>query len=280
MKTVNSAFFNRLQGNDISGLCEMVELYTPAGALYWTTCNAPVVNSGHTYDPFPGTSDQGMEEDTNLTIGTQGFTVANTGMLATLMAANVLDVASIYVFRTFADTPGLGNVAVFRGMLGDFSYNRLSVSGTVRSPLQMASADWPYYTYMDTCVWRFGGPGCGVNTSSITIVCSSFNASSSTAVNLVATSGTFTRSYAPGQLERGRVTILTGSNSGQVRTVRLSSGDVLGLSHSLPYAPQSGDVWSVYPGCRKRFVTDCVSKYNNAERFFGAPWMPLQEQAF
>jgi hypothetical protein len=65
-----------------------------------------------------------------------------------------------------------------------------------------------------------------------------------------------------------------------VRTIRTQTGDLMGLSYSLPYPINSGDTFSVYPGCRKRFEADCVSKYNNSSAYLGFPWMPKPEHAF
>lgn len=278
MRSVSSAFWAAMQ-TDALVMCELIDLTTRNNTYRWCTNNQPIVSSGYTFDPFPGGSEQGAEESTTLAIGTVNFTVANTGNLTTLLSANAMDRSEVYVRRVFVDSPDLGALPVFRGELADFTRNRLAISGQARNLLQSAGRNWPIYTYLDTCVWRFGSTGCGFNTSSVTVT-TSLNVSSSTPIVLRATSGSLVGSYAPGQLERGRVTILSGANSGQVRTVRVSTGDLMALSHSLPF-PVSGDtMFSIYPGCRKRFIDDCTSKYNNANRFLGVPWMPKQEQAF
>lgn len=279
MKTVNATFLAALQ-SDTPLICEIITLGTVQGDYHWTTANQPVVSSGTTYDPLPGGSSSGLEDNLSLVIGNINFTIANTGDLQGIIPANGLDASSLYIRRVLTNSPDLDALPLFRGNMGDFAYTRAAISGTARTMMQKAKPQWPTYTYMDTCVWRFGSTGCGYNVTSSTVNSLGVNVGSSTAIALIAGSGSLVGSYAPGQLERGRVTVITGPNSGQVRSVRISSGDYIGLSHSLPYAPQSGDAFSIYPGCRKRFLDDCTSKYNNAHRFLGFPWMPRQEQAF
>ncbi len=279
MTVVSSAFWLALQG-DSPNICEMIELSTVNGTYRWCVSDAPRVSSGQTYDPFPGGASRGAEESTTLKIGTINFTVANTGDLPKILKSNALKGAEVYVFRVFVDTPDLGRLPVFRGQLGDITANRLAITGEARNLFQGIASRFPYYTIQDTCNWKFGGVGCGINTSSVTVGSVGVNVASSTAIFLRATGSALVNSYAPGQLERGRVTMLTGPNSGAVRSVRVNSGDMVFLSHSLPFPVQSGDCFSIYPGCRKRLIDDCTSKFNNSGRFLGAPWIPKQEQAY
>lgn len=278
MRDVSSAFWLRLQRDD-ANLSEFIYLDSPVGAFRWCMSPQPLVSSGETYDPFPGAASTGVEETTTLKIGTTTFVVANTGDLPRLIRSNALATAEVYIFRSFVDTPDLGRLPVFRGTFGDITHNRLQMTGQVRNQFQTTAKQFPYYTYQDTCVWRFGSVGCGKNVNSITINSLTMTGSSTPLV-LLANTGTLAGSYTPGRLERGRVTVMTGANSGQIRSVRVSSGDMLALSHSLPFAISSGDYFTIYPGCRKRLIDDCTSFHNNANRFFGAPWMPKQEQAF
>ena len=41
----------------------------------------------------------------------------------------------------------------------------------------------------------------------------------------------------------------------------------------MPNAIQTGDAYSVYPGCDKRFAT-CQTKFSNAVNFGGFPYVP------
>lgn len=276
MRDVSSAFWLAFQQDGIR-VCELIELSTPNGVMRWTSANASMVSSGLTYDPFPGRHGA-IEESTDLGIGTVEFAAVNSGNLRALVDTNGLDVASMYIRRVLVNSPDYGTVGVFRGKLADFAYNRAIFEAQARNIFNGIANNWPIYTYQDTCVWRFGGTGCGFDTSTIAFT-GSIVAGSSSPYILLANSGTITRSYAPGQLERGRVTITSGVNSGQVRTIRVHTGDLIGLSHPLSFPTSAGLNYSIYPGCRKRSV-DCASKYNNIANFFAFPWMPKQEQAF
>lgn len=279
MRTVNSAFWLALQ-QDAVEICELITLTLPEQTFRWTSSNATIISSGQPYDPFPGASGKGSEEDTSLGIGTIDFSVVDSGTLATKVPGNGLDNAPVTVRRVLTHSVDLGTLWVFRGKLGDLTFDRQNIGGQARNLFNGVAAKFPYYSYQDTCVWRFGSNGCGFNTSSITFT-GSLNASSSTPLVLVARSGSIVQSYSLNGLSKGRITIVSGVNSGQVRTIRANTGDVFALSHSLPYSVESGGAsFQIYPGCRKSLITDCLSKYNNTQRFLGFPWIPKQQYAF
>jgi uncharacterized phage protein (TIGR02218 family) len=278
MRSVSSAFWLALQQEQVR-VAELIELSVPSGVLRWTTANHVLVSSGNSFAPLPGAAGRGAEESTDLGVGTIEFSVVNSGEFRTLVFGDSLLNAPLTVSRVIVNSPDIGRLWVFRGKLGDISYNRDEVSGQARNLFNGVAESFPNETYQDYCVWRFGSAGCGYDTSSIT-VSAGFNAASSTPLVVVASEGTLAGSYSPSYLERGRLTVLTGANSGQVRTIRTQTGDMMGLSHSLPYAISSGDTFSVYPGCRKRWAEDCASKYNNTVNFLGFPWIPRREQAY
>ena len=279
MRTVNSAFWLALQQEAVD-LTELITLDLTDKAYRWTSSNNQVVSSGYIYDPFPGMSGKGAEEGTDLGVGVIQFSLANTGELQNYLVANELDFSPVTVRRVFQNSPDLGTIWVFNGKLGDLLYNRNTISGQARNLFNGVAAKYPLFTYQDTCVWRFGSQACGVDTSSISFT-GSLSASSSTPLVLVAASGSIVSSYSSNQLSRGRLTITSGVNSGQVRTIRANTGDMFALSHALPYQVDSGgSTFSIYPGCRKYLVSDCLSKYNNTKGFLGFPWIPKQQYAF
>lgn len=278
MRSINTPFRTALQA-DNPNLCELITHGTAVGTFSWTSNNVPVVNSGVTYDPFPGGAARGAEETTDLTIGTVGFSIANSGDYYNMLRSGLLDKTEVMIRRVFVDSPNMGDLYVFRGYLGDLIADRNMLSGQVRNIFQSATINWPYYVYGDTCTWKFGGVGCGLNTTSFTLNLS-LDTSSSSPIIVKCLSGSLVQSFAPGQLERGRLTMTSGPNSGQTRVIRSHSGDVLGLSHTFAYANSGAASLQIVRGCRKRLITDCVSQFNNGNRHFGEPWMPKQEQAF
>jgi len=287
MRTLpNTPFYTRLQGDGVQ-MCELIDLETKGPHFHWTTANQPVVytlsGTAIQYDPFPGQTLTGVKEGTDLSVSIIDFVVANTGSLFTdLIVNNDLDMSVVKVGRVFPDTPDLGRMEIFNGRLGDFTYDRNQMSGQARNQYGSGNTRWPYYNYQDKCIWRFGGTGCGFDTSAVTLALdtTSIDTSSSTTINILAASGTLTLSYDNGRFDFGRFTVTDGVNSGHTRTIRAHTGDLLFLSHPLPINSFANFAASIFPGCRKRRVTDCVSLYDNAENFGGYPWIPIQEDAF
>lgn len=284
MRSVSSAFFTRLQGDGLH-FAELIDIETRNKSFHWTTSNQKLTYtlSGvpTVYEPFPGGSQQGFQESTDLTVSAIDFTVANTGeIFQRLMESNDLDFASVKVGRVFIDTPDLGRLEIFQGKLADYSYNRQQIAGQARNKWTSADVQFPYYTYQDNCVWRFGSAGCGFDTSSITLSLGSVVVGSCTTFNLLLPTGTLTASYSAGRFDFGRCTIVGGVNSGNIRTIRAHTGDLLMLSHPLPVNSFADMSIAIYPGCRKRLIADCKSIYNNTKNFLGFPWIPVQEDAF
>lgn len=284
MRTSNAAFQAKLQG-DGGTLVELIDLETTIGGnFHWTTCNQPVTYTlsgvATVYEPFPGSVPRGIEESSDLGVAVIDFIVANTGdLFKKLLESNDFGDATLKVGRVFVDTPDLHRMPYYEGKIGDFSYDRKQLMGQARNQWKSLGIKFPYYNYQDKCAWRFGGTGCGFNTASVTLSVATLNASSSSLLILVLNSGALS-SYSAGRFDFGRLTITGGVNSGQVRTIRTHTGDMLGLSHPLAINSYAGMTLSIFPGCRKRLKEDCTSTYNNAENFLGFPWIPIQEQAF
>lgn len=287
MRTLpNTAFFTRLQGDGLE-IAELIDLETNGPAFHWTTANQPITYtlSGALteYFPFPGRTVGGVKESTDLAVSVIEFVIANTGdLFSGLTISNDFDMAAIKIGRIFTDTPDLGRMEIYQGKLGDFSYDRNKISGQARNQYGSANTRWPYYNYQDTCVWRFGGTGCGFDTTSVTLSLAndSIDTGSSTTLNILVQSGTISASFDNGRFDFGRFTVTDGVNSGHQRTIRAHTGDLLFLSHPLPINSFTNFAADIFPGCRKRRVTDCVSLYDNAENFLGFEWIPIQEDAF
>lgn len=266
-----------LQGDNVD-VAELIDLATSTNHFRWTTANATLVSSGYTYDPLPGgTPNGGPEQGTDLAVGNMDFVVAKSGDIGTIINGFELEGGVLTVRRVITSTPDLGSLTVLRARIGNYNYDRQIITGTAQDLFGDLQAEWPYIMYQDTCAWRFGSTGCTKNTSSLTVT-GSLDVANSNALTVRCQPGFITNSWAAGALERGRVTITTGANSGQVRSIRSNSGDAIDLSHSLPFPYEASVGFAMYPGCRKRLIDDCTSKYNNAANFLGlSKWMPTQE---
>lgn len=277
MRSVSSVFWAALQQDGIS-ICELITLTSKARTWRWAISNDIVVNSGQSYVPFPGNTAQGIEEGIDLTIATIDFTIVNSGTeLDYLMSNSDLEMADILVRRVLVNSPDYGSVEIYRGKLGDYAYTRDEITAQARNFFNSINIQWPYYTYLDQCAWRFGSEGCGFDTSSVTVssTCWPLAGGSRLGVNCAI------QSQSSGYYDRGRFTFTSGANSGVARAVRIyEGGQTIYFSHAVPFDVASGDSFSLYPGCRKRMIQDCTSKYNNAKNFLGFPWIPKPENAF
>lgn len=285
-RSVSSVFFDRMQ-EDSFGMAMLIDLETRAKDFHWTTANDELfftLSGALTkYDPFPGQTMDGLRQTSDMSISAVDFIIANTGdLFPELLDTKDLDFATVKLGRVFTDTPDLGRMDVYEGRLAEYVYDRNAISGQARNRWNSASMRWPYYNYQDKCVWRFGGFGCGFDTSSITI---SFTAAdiivgSTTTIAIRFVDTTIIGSFANNRFDFGRITITDGQNSGHIRTIRSHSGDLFLLSHPLPVNSFSTFGFDVFPGCRKTKDADCTSLYDNAENFMGFPWIPIQEDGF
>lgn len=284
MRNVSSAFWLKLQQDGLT-ICDLIDLELPFGGnLHWTTANGPVTytlsGAPTVYVPFPGGAAGGLEESIDLGVSVIGFTMANTGdALQTQLLQRDFSLAGVKIGQVFTDTPDLGRMDTYIGKIGDFSHDRLEISGQARNIWKSLNIQWPYYTYQDKCVWRFGSAGCGFNVASITINVGTINVGSSTALDVLLNTGSL-NGYTTGRFNYGRATCTHGTNSGAVRTIRNHTGDLLSLSHAFPNTDMTGFQMSIYPGCQKRLVEDCHSLYNNDGNALSFPWMPNFEDAF
>lgn len=276
MREASSVFYALCQ-EDFVNIAELITLQARTFTFRWTTSNQEIVSSGSIYTPFPGETASGIEEGIDLRIATIDFTLTNSGSdFDAVLSANDLDMASIVVKRVHVSTPDAGSIEIYRGKIGDYVFDRNQITGQARNFFNSINVQWPYYTYMDQCAWRFGSTGCGFNTSSITVTSTSYPVSSGDRLQVYVRVASVANNF----YDKGRLTFTTGANSGHARSIRYQVGNKLSLSHSLPYAISSGDGFQLYPGCSKRIVDDCTSKYNNVRNALAFPWIPKQENAF
>lgn len=282
----NSAFFTRMQQDGLN-MAVLIDLETKGPSYHWTGADNEMfytLSGALTqYDPFPGQTLNGLRKSADLKVSVIDFVVANTGTLfAELIDTQDLEFATLKIGRVFTDTPDLGRMEEFVGRIGDYSYDRNAIAGSVRNKWGGAAGRWPYYNYQDNCAWRFGSTGCGFDTSSVTLsfTAADVSVASTTTINILMVTSTITQSFDNRRFNFGRLTVTDGPNSGHIRTIRAHSGDLFELSHALPVNDFSTFGFDVFPGCRKREIADCLSLYNNAENFFAFKRIPIQEDAF
>lgn len=281
-----SAFYAKMQTSG-EQLIEIIDLVTQNNKYHWTTFNQYLTVTRSSvvteYTPLPGNVTRGLQEDSDLSVGVINFVLANTGtILQDMLESDDISNATIEIGRVFADTPDLGRMTYYDGKIGNYAYDRSKVQAQARNKWGGLAQQFPYYTFKDTCSWRFGGAGCGFDTTSITVSVpvDSIDVASSTQINILLGSGTLQQSYSDGRFDFGRFTVTDGVNSGFERTIRSHTGDLLRLSHPLPVNSLAFIAFDIFPGCNKRLLEDCHSLYNNSTNALLWPWIPIQEDLF
>lgn len=114
-------------------------------------------------------------------------------------------------------------------------------------------------------------PGCGANREAMT-------------VHAAATENSGTAHYLmsslpqpDGWFDMGAMTFTSGRNAGLSRSVKSFGSGMFRFSLPLPFPPEAGDMFSVYPGCPKT-AQACREKFNN-DKFRGFPFIPPAETA-
>lgn len=83
-------------------------------------------------------------------------------------------------------------------------------------------------------------------------------------------------SYPDGYFTKGEFVVLSGLNAGLVGQVKsyVASTRTFELEEALPYNVATNDTFLFYPGCRKRYVLDCITTHQNGINYGGDPFMP------
>lgn len=127
-----------------------------------------------------------------------------------------------------------------------------------------------------TCRAIFGTPansqtGCGVDVSALwtsgTVTAVSPEADRIFDADVVDTSG----AVAP-----GRIRWLTGNNASErLDWIEAVDGSTIMLGEPTRKLIQVGDTFDIRPDCSKRYIQDCINKWNNGPNFKGEPYIPI-----
>jgi len=247
--------------------------------LRWTSADIPITAGGYTFDTGPlikrGNTriTSTLEVDTlNVTIET-GESVSLGGIPFAHAAANgALDGATVKLERAFMQTWGTvaATVHLFEGRVAGIDPKHSEVVLQVKSLLELLNVQWPRNLYQPGCNHQLYGNGCGLSRSSYQV--------SGTATGGTATRINWSTGKAAGYYDQGVIVFTSGRNLGARRTIKKSDASGLDIALPLPYAPLSGESFTVAPGCDKTHTT-CSSKFNNLTRYRGFPWVPPPETA-
>jgi uncharacterized phage protein (TIGR02218 family) len=77
-----------------------------------------------------------------------------------------------------------------------------------------------------------------------------------------------------GYFTYGLITMTSGENIGLSMEVGAYAPGTISLRLAFPYPLAVGDTYTMSAGCGKRFLEDCLVRFNNADNFRGEPFLP------
>jgi uncharacterized phage protein (TIGR02218 family) len=256
--------------------------YANASKLRYTTWDSNLTVLGNTFLTGPPHFQRShIEEKIGLDVANLDLEVTasatdlvNGVPILQLLASGVFDGAMLQIDRLFMDASGMqiGTVVRFSGIIGEAEeIGRSSAKLTVNALVQLLSMQLPRTLLQPGCTHTLFDAECA-------LVKSNFARSSAAAGGCTPNKVNTTLTDPDGYYDNGQIVFTSGVNSGLVKAVRLYSGRVIYFNSPLPFAPNAGDTFTVYPGCDKTQST-CQNKFNNLQNFGGYPYVPAPEAA-
>lgn len=235
-----------------------------------------VIDSGSyagTYLGSTGITGSSVQSGADLSVDNlevEGSLVSLLTMSAADIEAGLFDDAEVTLFTLNWSLPNDGQVVVRYGNLGNI---QRTTEGRYKAELRGLTQRLTQpvlRTYSPTCDANLGDARCGKDISALILTATVTSVTSRRRFN-VSLVGTDT-STANGDYNGGKLTGLTGDNTGFAREVRKDAvGDVLGhldTFEPFPAEVQAGDTFSLSPGCDKTLET-CRDRFDNVLRFKG-----------
>jgi len=289
MKSTSTAVTNLINAARVAGdapiaFAECFTFTTTTGTVYaWTNVDYPVIYNGVTFlatgplvQGLKYRASIGLEVDKQqLTVAARPTDLINGAPFLIALRDGAFDGSAIVRYRVFLTAPGgtvVGGVIMFRGRVSTVdSVGRTSATLTVASDLVILDYDMPRNLYSPTCVHTLYDSGCGVIRGIYAASGTAGAGSTSNAINFPG---------AAAQHAQGSIVFSSGGNANVRATVRsVSVGSALNLMYPLPFAPATGDAFTVYAGCDHTQAT-CQGRFNNLSNFRGFPYVPPPQMAY
>lgn len=156
---------------------------------------------------------------------------------------------------------------VFVGTLDIEEITGSSIKGSVKSPVEKLTCDFPANCYQSSCHHTLYDTYCGLNQNNFR------ENNISVAANSTKTKIYCTLTRPAGYYNGGIIEFINGQNSGFKRAVKVHEDGVLTLALPLLFTPDTGDKFAIYAGCNKS-IDMCKTKFNNIANFGGTPFIP------
>ena len=290
MKTANAAVQTLLaaaQANPDATLsfaeCFLVTLATNGAVYAWTNLDVPVTYGGVTYSASgPMISGLKLRQTADLEVDKQRTVISArpsdlVGVMPVLVAirAGLFDGAEIVRTRVFLTDPAsatvIGGVIMFKGRVSTVDRcGRTQAELTVASDLVVLDQDMPRNLWSPTCNHVLYDTGCALSRAAYSYNYTCAAGSTQSVINCSGASPVF---------NQGTLTMTSGQNAGISSTVRSASVYAwMNLMYPLPFAPATGDAFTVSFGCDHTMGT-CRGVFNNLLNFRGFPFIPPPEMA-
>lgn len=281
MKTATRELIDLLHGSDEFLMADLFRITLSNGQiLRHTNADMPVVWDGQTYEAHKLIIKRGatrvavgLDVDSNtLEIAAEPDYRLEGLQWSEAALGGALDGARVVIERIFFSdwTTPVGAVVIFSGRVSDVSGSRSAVKVDVKSDIELLNVSSPRNIYQAGCMRTLYDGGCKVNREKFTVN-GRVTANSATGTELACN-----LTQADGWFNQGVIKFTSGRNAGLSRTVKEHKGGRLSFALRLPFPPQSGDVFKIYPGCDKRQET-CGKKFDNIVHFRGFPYIPAAD---
>lgn len=243
--------------------------------IYLTDHPRDLTMGGHTYQTDSGYQFSGQASEADMAPGVMDLEgIAEiAGISFAKVVSGVFDGARVYAFATTWNNPTedeeeLGVAIMGKTTVKDKRYVAelmMLVDALNQSVGKTCEAN---------CQKRFGGQeyaGCGVALGPITVT------GTITSVTSASDFRDSARTEAADYFGDGYVSFTTGANAGlkplEIKTYA-ADGTIV-LHQAMPYPVETGDAYSMVPGCRHR-LEDCRDKWNNVPNFGGYSFIITQ----
>ena len=281
MKTATRELIDLLHGSDEFLMAGLFRITLSNGQiLRHTNADMPVVWDGQTYEAHKLIIKRGatrvavgLDVDSNtLEIAAEPDYRLEGLQWSEAALGGALDGARVVIERIFFSdwASPVGAVVIFSGRVSDVSGSRSAVKVDVKSDIELLNVSSPHNIYQAGCMRTLYDGGCKVNREKFTVN-GRVTANSTTGTELACN-----LTQADGWFNQGVIKFTSGRNAGLSRTVKEHKGGRLSFALRLPFPPQSGDVFKIYPGCDKRQET-CGKKFDNIVHFRGFPYIPAAD---
>lgn len=270
----------------------MADLFTftsPAGAVLarWTSADIAGTVAGNTYTIGPAITRgktslaAGIQTDTlEVKLAADASVLVGTAPLLPFIAGGGFDNCRMVLDRAFAAAPPawggaapgwIGTLNLFGGRVSETTVSRYAATLSIASDSELLDVMVPRNLYAPGCGNTLFDGTCGL-------------AKASHAYGITATSGTDVArtsfgsgsGAASGFFALGWLVCTAGANAGVNRTVKFFDSGTFTVIQPWPLDVAPGDVFTAYPGCDKTLAT-CTTKFANALRFRGQPFVPPPE---